>query len=256
MRVLLNIDLGEHPNEPDEFFQLANVVNIACGGHAGDDVSMLRALYLAHTNGASVAAHPSYPDKAGFGRKKMSVSSDVLRDRVADQCASLLHVSRGLHTGWRGAEAALRGSEPHIVKLHGALYHAAARDSEVARAVVEGAMRGLANGDLVWIGPPGGALAEVAAQCKHTYLREGFADRGLLADGTLIARDQAGALISDPARAVSQAISLAVSGDVDTICVHSDTPNALEIARAVRRALEDGDHLARSIDDISRQKSS
>ncbi|MBK8254830.1 MAG: LamB/YcsF family protein [Polyangiaceae bacterium] len=252
MRVLLNIDLGEHPDEPDEFFRLANVVNIACGGHAGDDVSMLRALYLAHTNGAFVAAHPSFPDKAGFGRKNMPLSWDVLRERIADQCASLLHVSRGLHTGWRGAEAALRGSEPHIVKLHGALYHAAARDSEAARAVVEGAMRGLANGDLVWIGPPHGALKEIAAQCKHTYLREGFADRGLLADGTLIPRGEAGALITDPARAVSQAIFLAESGDVDTLCVHSDTPNALDIARAVRRALEQKGYLAQSIADISK----
>ncbi len=221
--VTLNIDLGELADEAEELYRLATVVNVACGGHAGDAASMARAVALARASGAEIAAHPSYPDRAGFGRTTMGIDPAVLADAIAAQCAALQAIASG------GVRA---------VKLHGALYHDAARDPVIAAAVMEGAARGLGIDDVVWIGPARGEVSSRASAAGLTYVREGFADRGTLPDGSLVPRGQPGALVADPERAAEQALSLARSGRVDTLCVHSDTPNAVAIARAVRSALE------------------
>lgn len=223
-RVTLNVDLGELPDEPPELYRLATVVNVACGGHAGDAASMARAVALAREAGAVVAAHPSWPDRAGFGRRTLDLAPSALADAVAAQCAALREIA--------GTVA--------IVKLHGALYHDAARDPALADAVVDGVTRGL--GRPIWVGPPGALLRErVDADRWRT---EGFADRGYLPDGSLVPRGREGALIPDPAAAAAQAVALARSGRFDTLCVHGDTPGAVEVARAVRSALAAADLLA------------
>jgi len=228
-RVALNVDLGELADEPDELYRLATVVNIACGGHAGDATSMARAVSLAHATGAVIAAHPSYPDRAGFGRKTMVIDPRELQRAVAAQCAALQQIAGGV---------------VRTVKLHGALYHDAARDPGLAAAVMQGASEGLASASLTWVGPPHGAVRERALHSGLAYVREGFADRGYTPDGALIARGQPGALIEDAHVAAQQALALARGGAVDTVCVHSDTANAVEIARAVRAALTAADLLA------------
>jgi len=230
-QVDLNIDLGELPGEPPELFALATVANIACGGHAGDRASMARAVSFALTRGTRLAAHPSYPDRAGFGRVPMAMAPTDLAAAVEEQCAALQSIARKL------------GYPIARVKPHGALYHDAAADPAIAAALVEGAARGLAvpTAELTVIGPPrsarGAALLDAALRAGARYAREGFADRAYRADGTLVPRSEAGALITDASACARQALTLASAGALETICVHGDTPGAVAIAGRVRDAL-------------------
>ena len=216
-RVGLNIDLGELPDEPDELYSLATQVNIACGGHAGDDASIARAVALARAAGATIAAHPSYPDRAGFGRTSMAIAPAVLGASIREQCARLR-----AHVG---------PLEVSVVKPHGALYHDLGKHPELARAFVDAVREVL--GEPALVGPPGSPLASQGLR----FLAEGFADRGYAPDGSLLARGTPGALIGDPALAAAAARRLMLRSDIDTICVHGDSPNALAVARAVRAAL-------------------
>jgi UPF0271 protein len=224
-KVLLNVDLGELPNEPESLYACAHIANIACGGHAGDETSMRRALELCRAQGTRAGAHPSYPDREGFGRRAMTIPPEVLRASVAGQCELLLAIARGL------------GEPIQFVKPHGALYHAAHGHAEVADAVVGGAVDALGRG-LTVIGPALGELSAAAMRAGLGYAREGFADRATRPDGTLVPRGVPGALLADPAACAERARTMASRGEVDTICVHGDTPGAVSIARAVRAALE------------------
>ncbi len=223
--MFLNIDAGELASEPDELYGLAHVVNIACGGHAGDDASMRRVLSCCNRFGVRAGAHPSYPDRAGFGRAAMTMTSDALEGVVAEQCHALASAAR--------AENDVRIA---TVKLHGALYHAANERPDVARAALQGAIEALGR-DITVIGPPTGIMLATARELGLAICREGFADRNVRADGSLIPRGEANALIDDPSLAVVRASELVKSGNVDTLCVHGDGPNALAIARAVRAVL-------------------
>jgi UPF0271 protein len=221
---LLNIDLGELPDEAEELYECAQLANIACGGHAGDDASIAAALARCGRHGVQAGAHPSYPDRAGFGRVHLPMAPDALRASVAEQCERL------------AALAERAGIRPGHVKPHGALYHAAAASPDVARAVVAGAVEALGY-DIVVLGPPGGALLEAASEAGVGYAREGFADRGLRADGSLVPRGEPGALIADPVAAAAQARALAIRRDFETLCVHGDSPGAVALAQAVRSGL-------------------
>jgi UPF0271 protein len=213
----LNIDLGELDDEPEELFALAQVASIACGGHAGDAASIARAVARCAAGGAQVGAHPSYPDRAGFGRRRMTLAPPALADAVAEQCGRLPQAA------W--------------LKPHGALYHAADEDETIAGAVLDGAARALARFGV--IGPAGGAMAEACRRRGLALAIEGFADRAAREVGgrlVLVPRGEPGALIVDPDLAAENALRL--RGRVDTICVHGDTPGAVAIARAVRRVLD------------------
>ncbi len=223
MTVSLNIDVGELPEEPEALVAAADRVNVACGGHAGDDTTMRVTLARAKAAGALVGAHPSYVDRARFGRVAMDVPADVLAAEVRDQCARL------------AAHARAVGVPIGHAKPHGALYHRAAADPVVAEAVLDGVVAAL--GPVAVMGPPTGALRDAAARRGLPYLREGFADRGMTPAGALIPRGTPGDLIHDPAAAADQARRLVATGDYDTLCVHGDTPDAIAIARAVRAAL-------------------
>lgn len=219
MRTRLDIDVGELPNEPEALYATADIVNVACGGHAGDDESMRLAAERAGRHGAEIAAHPSYPDRAGFGRVAMELPLATLAASVRAQCAALRRIT-----------------EVRWMKPHGALYHRADADPDVAEVVVTATVAAL--GPVGILGPPGGALAEVAARRGLPFLREGFADRGILPDGRLVPRGQPGAVITDPLLAAAQARQLAERFDV--LCVHGDQPSAEAVARAVRAALDEG----------------
>lgn len=224
--LLLNIDAGEYPDEPDELFEVAGLVSIACGGHAGDAASMGRAIGLCHRYGTKAGAHPSFADREGFGRRALDVTPEALEDSVAEQVGAIAWCADAL------------GVRLGYVKAHGALYHAADREPALALALVRGAERGLRAGAFTLVGPAGGALARAAEARGHAFAREGFADRGARADGSLVPRGEPGALVTDPLVAAARALALARSGAVDTVCVHADTPGALGIARAVRRELD------------------
>lgn len=231
MTLELNIDLGELADEPDALYALATVVNVACGGHAGDDASMQRAVALAKASGARVAAHPSYSDREGFGRRARFASADETARSVADQC-------RALERAAREASVAVE-----MLKLHGALYHDTSSDPLLAEAVLGAAVEGLPALRIV-VGPPGGALEALASARGLAYQAEGFADRRYTDRGELAPRSEPGALLALPALCVEQALRLARSGRFATLCLHSDTPGAVENARAVRTALVDAGFVA------------
>ncbi|HEU4730574.1 MAG TPA: LamB/YcsF family protein [Kofleriaceae bacterium] len=219
---LMNLDAGEHPDEPEELWALFDVLNIACGGHAGDDGSMDKVVRWCVGSGCAIGAHPSYPDRAGFGRRTMAVEPAALAASIAEQCAALAEIARR------------HAREVAYVKPHGALYHDAAASPAIARAVV-GAAAGVLGDRIVVVGPPAGALRDEAVARGLAYAAEGFADRRMRPDGSLVPRSEPGALLTEPAEAAAQARALAAR--VDTICVHADTPGALHIAGAVYRAL-------------------
>jgi UPF0271 protein len=223
--ILLNLDGGEHEDEPEELYALADIVNVACGGHAGDEASMGRVVAACLRAGTHVGAHPSYVDREGFGRRPCIVPPAVLASQIAAQCTALAEVARA------------RGVTVTSAKPHGALYHAAHADPAVARACVEGIGRAL--GHVPILGLAGGALEAEAKRAGHELLREAFADRGVRADGALIPRGEPGAILADPRVAAERARDLVKSGTADTLCVHADTPTALTIARAVRAALDE-----------------
>jgi UPF0271 protein len=238
MQVDLNIDLGELRDEPEQLYALATVVNIACGGHAGDFDSMRRSVALALRYGARIAAHPSYPDREQFGRARMPIPLSVLYQAIVDQTGALADVVRKAKTRLWGA------------KLHGALYHAAHDDRGLASAVLDAIVAAWPVGVTI-VGPPQGHLQSESRARGLAYQREGFADRRYGPSGKLVPRDEPGALMGDPDECAAQAVRLARAGDVETICVHGDSPNAVATARAVRTSLEREGALAPS-PDISR----
>jgi len=225
MRVDLNCDLGELDDAVLEAALMAQIrsANIACGGHAGDAAGMERTVRLALAHGVRIGAHPGYPDRANFGRLEMAMPAEELADTVYRQILRL------------EAAAMPAGGEVVHVKPHGALYLAAARDRAVARALGDGVARW--NPRAAVFGLAGSPALEVWRAMGLTPVAEGFADRRYEPDGTLRSRSLPGALIADPGAAAAQAVRLAREGKAQTICVHADTPRAVEILKACREAL-------------------
>lgn len=232
----LNADLGEGEATTAELLALVSSCNIACGGHAGDRDSMSRTVLLAACAGVAVGAHPSYPDRAGFGRRSRRVEGDALYEALSQQVTALVNL------------AADHGVELTHVKPHGALYHDAAAFDDIADVVAR--VVDECPGQPAIVGPPAGCLAAVAGHLGMRYVPEAFADRRYRADGTLVPRDRPGAVLEDPDDVAAQAVSIATLGLVrtdagtalevaaKTLCVHGDSPGALDIARAVRNALD------------------
>lgn len=223
MGVWLNLDGGERDDEPPELYAIADVVHVACGGHAGDAGSIRRVLRACRRDGTRVGAHPSYDDQEGFGRRPVALPTEELARQVERQCRLLASVTSE------------EGEPTFSAKLHGALYHAANRDGAIARACVGSIVHAL--GRVAIVGPVGGELERAAAAAGTPYWREAFADRATRADGSLVPRTDPGALIGDPGRVEANTRALLARGGIDTICVHADTPNAVAIARVVRNVL-------------------
>ena len=233
----LNADVGEYlqlmrNGQQEAIILQMSSVNVACGGHSGDPSTMSVTIQQAMRYGISVGAHPSYPDPANFGRVEINLTGVALVGSIHQQIVALDNAARSL------------GVCVTHVKPHGALYNAAARRVDVAKAIAE-AMRFFNRGI------PVVALANSVAQ--DTLLKEGipvvaegFADRAYAPDGTLIPRSVPGAVITDPVKAATQALGMARMGMVQSICIHSDSPGALNIAVAVRRKLEENGFVIRS----------
>ncbi len=220
----INADVGELEEQVFDGTQEALMawlteVNIACGGHAGTDETMRESVAQARRHGCAVGAHPGYPDRENFGRVAMQMTLGDVERTVWEQVRAL---------------GAVCGEVRHV-KPHGALYNRAAQDRELARAIARGVAR--YSREVRMVGLAGSAMVSVFAEEGFAVAGEGFADRRYNEDGTLVARTRADALITDPEEAGRQARRLAESGRVETICVHGDTAGAVEIARAVARAL-------------------
>ena len=229
-RVDLNSDVGEGygawKGGPDrELMGVITSANIACGFHAGDPSIMRRTCEMAVENNVSIGAHVSYPDLAGFGRRFIDMRADDLEDAMIYQMGALAACARAA------------GGSVTYVKPHGALYNTIVRHEDQAHAVAKAVK--LFDASLPLLGLPGTDSAIERASAEHGlgFCFEGFADRGYTPEGTLIPRNQPGALLTDGASAAAQAIALAERG-ITSICLHSDTPGAAELAPVVAEALQ------------------
>lgn len=235
----LNADVGEAvtPGGDGELLELVTSASVACGFHAGDAHLMRATCAAAAAQGVRLGAHVSYDDREGFGRRELDLAAGPVADDVVYQIGALAACAR--------AEGALI----RYVKPHGALYGRANADPEMAAAVAA-AIAAAVPGGLAVMTPPGSAMAAAAGTVGLTVIAEGFADRGYAPDGALRPRGEEGAVLA-PQAAAAQAVSLATMREVTTgdgetlalpvasLCIHSDTPGALQVARAVRAALQD-----------------
>jgi 5-oxoprolinase (ATP-hydrolysing) subunit A len=225
MTIDLNCDMGELEDAQHEAALMESITsaNIACGGHAGDEATMERTTRLALERGIRIGAHPGYPDRANFGRIEMPMSTAEIETTVREQIERLDAVVRRL------------GGEIVHVKPHGALYNVAVRDESVARAIAAGIAQW--NPKTTVFGLAGSPMLDWWREMGLAVAAEGFADRRYEPDGTLRSRKFPDALITDPQAAAAQAVRLAREGVAQTICVHGDTPGAVEILKACRKAL-------------------
>jgi UPF0271 protein len=237
----INADLGESEkslaNGTDfELMRYITSANVACGGHAGDEDIMRATVSIARQLNVAVGAHPGYPDRDNFGRLESPMAPAEIEASVRDQIAALAAVAEPL------------GVRLVHCKPHGALYHAANKSAEVAAAIGRAVLE--SDEQLVMVGQAGSSTLTLWESMGLTCAAEAFADRAYEPDGILRKRTLAGALLDDPARAAQQALAIAtrhvaVATDgselkvtADTVCIHSDTPGSVAIARAVNEALK------------------
>jgi UPF0271 protein len=232
----INADLGEGSGHDEELFELISSANVATGFHAGDSDTMHVAVSAAKTHGVAVGAHPSFFDRENFGRRELEVSAEEAFDAVAYQL------------GVFQAIVSATGARPNHVKPHGALYNMAVRDEELADAIV----RAVESVDpkLILFAPANSAMERAAEKVKLQVAREIFADRNYLNDGWLVPRTRPDALLRDPKEAAQRVLRMLREGKVrsvegrdvevrgETVCVHGDTPGAVEFARELRSQLE------------------
>lgn len=231
-RIDLNADLGEGVTDDEALLGVVTSANVACGFHAGDALVMRMVCERAASGGVVLGAQVSYLDPEGFGRRHMDVSSVVLTAWVAEQVGRLTEI------------AVTAGVQVSYVKPHGALYNRVADDEEQAAAVLEG------SGDLPVLGLPGSALLRLAEAGGRVTVPEGFPDRRYTPAGRLVPRSEPGALVHASHEVAANAVALAGTGQVQTVCVHGDSPGAVATARAVRLALEAASYELRSwVDD-------
>jgi len=236
----LNCDLGEsygawRLGDDDAMLDLVTSANIACGFHAGDPSALRRACAMAAERGVAIGAQVGYPDIAGFGRRFIDIDPHELRDVVLYQLGAL------------DGFAQVAGAGVMYIKPHGALYHACITHPAQAEAVVKAAHE--YDPAMAVLGPPGSPLLEFADDLGMEPVPEGFADRAYLPDGRLVPRSAPGSLLTDGSMISAQAVQIAQHRTVTTIdgsvvpvavrslCLHGDTPGAVQFAQAVRQAL-------------------
>jgi UPF0271 protein len=232
----LNSDLGEGGAFDDQLLSLVTSANIACGFHAGDADTIRRTVARAQAQAVAVGAHPSLFDRENFGRTELPVVPEQVYDAVSYQLGVFQAIAEKL------------GVPVNHVKPHGALYNMAARTPSLADAVVRAVAA--ADSTLLLFGPERSAFAESSRAHGVRMVAEVFADRGYTRQGALVGRGQPGALLSDPEMAAERVLTMVRYGKVysvdnhqleikaETVCVHGDTPGAVDFARALRQKLE------------------
>lgn len=237
----LNSDLGESfgawsMGEDEALLSTVTSANVACGFHAGDPATMLRTVQTALANDVAVGAHPGYRDLAGFGRRAMDVSHDELFSDVLYQMGALMGLLHSLGGGLA------------YVKPHGALYNRIVTDQVQAEAVASAVLGSRLR--VPMLGLPNSAIQDACTLLGLPFYEEAFVDRGYLPDGTLVPRGQPGALLHDVEQIAARAVRMVTEGVVEAVdgslvemqpaslCVHGDTPGAMQMALAVRSALE------------------
>jgi UPF0271 protein len=236
----LNADIGEHDGEgydsDDALLGVVSSASIACGAHAGSPEVMERTAAAAAERKVAIGAHPSYPDRDGFGRREISIDPPALAASLANQISALRDC------------CARTGATLRYVKPHGALYNRAARDEKLAR-LVAACVRDV-DPSLAVLALSGSALEAECRSAGLSVAREGFIDRGYLAEGSLAPRDQPGAILHDIELAAARALAIASGDDIETLdgatinidadslCVHGDNRNALAMVTRARTLLQ------------------
>lgn len=241
MSITLNADFGESfgnykLGNDEELIKYVDLVNIACGFHAGDPLVMDRSVEIARMYGVKVGAHPGYPDLVGFGRRRLLASPKEIEADVIYQIASLNGFCKK------------HGVEMYHVKPHGALYNYASINYEVAFAIAKAVK--YFNDRLFLMGLAGSELIKAAKDIGLKYLSEGFADRHYDENGKLVSRDVAGAVIHDIdeiknrveliilSKKIKSIAGKEIDIFVDSICVHGDNPNSVGIAKELKELLK------------------
>jgi 5-oxoprolinase (ATP-hydrolysing) subunit A len=236
----LNCDMGELPEavadgSQEALMRYISSTNIACGGHAGDEKVMRATIEQALRHGVSIGAHPGYEDRTNFGREELRLTFEEIAASVHRQILALEKIASDL------------GARIGHVKAHGALYNQAARNRQLARAVAEGVRRW--RSDAVMVGLAGSVMLDEFQAAGFAIAAEAFADRRYEPDGSLRSRKFTDALLTASGQAAEQALRIANTGQVEiagggtlslhaqTICIHGDTPGALEIAAHVHQRL-------------------
>lgn len=235
LRVDLNADLGEGSPNESALLELISSASIACGFHAGDPKSIAASISAAQMAGVAVGAHPSFADRENFGRKELPITAEEVYALVVYQLGAFQALAHSL------------GAKVRHVKPHGALYNMAARDRALAEAVVRATQS--IDPSLVLFAPGGSALARAGEARGLRVAREVFADRNYLANGALVPRSQANALLHDAEEATARVLRMlheervrTIDGSdlpihAETVCLHGDTLEAVEFARQLREKL-------------------
>jgi len=236
----LNSDLGESfgsykIGNDSLVIQYVSSVNIACGFHAGDPLVMEKTVKTALENNVAVGAHPGFPDLLGFGRRNMTISPEEAKAYIIYQVGAL------------NAFVKAFGGKMQHVKPHGALYNMAAKEYQLARAIAEGVYA--VDDELILMGLSGHELIRAGEDVGLQTASEVFADRAYTAEGTLVSRNVKGALIHDKEVAARRVVEMATVGQVttlegtkvkikaDSVCVHGDNVEALELVKTIRKVL-------------------
>ena len=237
-KIDLNCDMGEsfgmyRMGLDEEVIKYITSANIACGFHAGDPMWMRHTVRLAERHGVAVGAHPSFPDLGGFGRRNMAVTPDEAKNDVIYQMGAL--------------QAFTGAKKLQHVKPHGAMYNRAVNDEALARAICEAVLE--VDPEIVLLVLAGSRAEKIAGEMGVRVAREVFADRALNADGTLVSRSAPGSVVHDIDEVVARSIRMVTEGKAtaitgeqievcaDSLCLHGDTPGAVEMARSLRNGL-------------------
>ena len=241
-KIDFNCDMGESfgmykMGFDEEVIKHITSANIACGFHAGDPMWMRHTVDLAQRHGVAIGAHPSFPDLNGFGRRNMIVSPDEAKNDVTYQVGAL--------------QAFTADKRLQHVKPHGAMYNMAVNDESLAQAICESILE--IDPDMILVALAGSRWLDIAEDMGLKVAREIFADRALNADGTLVSRSQPGSVIHDTAEVVERSLRMVTEGkataitgeqidvQADSLCLHGDTPGAVEMAASLKRELEAAD---------------
>ncbi len=241
-KIDFNCDMGESfgmykMGFDEEVIKHITSANIACGFHAGDPMWMRHTVDLAQRHGVAIGAHPSFPDLNGFGRRNMVVSADEAKNDVTYQVGAL--------------QAFTADKKLQHVKPHGAMYNMAVNDASLAQAICESILE--IDPDMILVALAGSRWLDIAEDMGLKVAREIFADRALNADGTLVSRSQPGSVIHDTAEVVERSLRMVTEGkataitgeqidvQADSLCLHGDTPGAVEMAASLKRELEAAD---------------
>lgn len=229
----INCDLGEGLSNDALLMPYLGSCNISCGGHAGDELTMRETLKLAKKHRVKIGAHPSYPDPANFGRLKMEISLDDLKNSLLSQLSVFKEISK------------TEDLKIHHVKPHGALYNFSANDPATATLILD--ILEIMNTGCFLYCPPNALITKLAVNRGIPIKKEVFADRNYNDDGSLVSRDESNAVITEPDKAIEHIKIMIEKGKIrtvngsyisvqaDTICIHGDNPNALEILKKIHK---------------------